>query len=124
MLAFKEFNIGEHIRKVMKEKGMDGPELARKMKVSSSTVYRLLFNDDPGLSNLKKASVALEHNLLFDIAFTANDKEGYEQMKNEQEKLQNTIKQLETDLKQKDDKIEKLEMEIKYLKEVVNAYKR
>ena len=107
---------------------------ARKIGVSHVTIFKLLGRKNPDLQWVRKVGVALNYNFFTEIAATGNDFKSNEVMEtefaarqeglmNETARLRNELERLIKEMAAKEVLIEKKDIEIRYLKEVVEAYK-
>jgi hypothetical protein len=126
MMVYKDFNFGERLQAVMRERHLNPSELARVLGYSHGVAFRMLKRKDIDTEKLRQVSRALEHDFVAEFGATSNGvkPEGAIEASDKFVALQNEVNGLKAKLAEQERLIEMIELEKKYLRELVEAYKK
>ena len=126
MMVYKDFNFGERLQAVMRERHLNPSELARVLGCSHGLVFRMFKRKDIDTEKLRHVSRALDYDFVAEFGASSNGlkPEGAIEVSDKFVALQNELRGLKAKLAEQELLIEKIELEKKYLWELVEAYKK
>jgi len=135
MVSYGDYNFGQRFKFVLDSRHIMATKFAKRMGVSHGTVFRLFSMKSVDLDRIRQISMLLQHDFIAEIAETGNGMKGLAQLQASLEQEQaakaamvlaheERLKDLLLQLQERQRKIAQLELEVGYLKEVIEAYKK
>ena len=126
MIVYEPYNFGGRLKSVLNERHISPTHFAKMMGIGPGTIFRMFKLKNVDTERMKRVSVALQHDFVVEFGATSPQyKKGSGLLVEEQ------LKETEKDLLALKEKvaeqvqiIERMNLEAKYLRELVEAYKK
>ncbi len=126
MIVYKPYHFGERLQAVMQERHINPTKMARLIGLSHGIVFRMLKRKEIDTEKMRLVSLALGHDFVAEFGAISNNTSEAKlaEANNTVLALQNEVALLKEKTAAQQLTIERMELEAKYLRELVEAYKK
>ena len=130
MIVYEPYDFGERVKMVMHTRLLTPTGLAKLLGVSHGSVFKMLKMKDVNMEKVRQVSMVLDHDFIAEIGETSGTMKAMRALEVErafesrEASLREELKMLQERLTERERAVEVLELEVKYLKELLVAYKR
>lgn len=124
MISYRDYHFGTRLKAVLFNKHLTVTWLSKRMGVTHGSLFNTIKKKSADLERVKQISMILQHDFVAEIAASGNNYKDNEALQAALKDKDVEIADFQKVIAEQNILIEKLSLEVKYLKEVLVAYKR